>query len=304
MEEIPHEITNKKFSNLLSDGFKLFRKNYKKLLLTWLIFTLLYNILSVFLLTDIKYLYSNNMILRVFYLVIYYIITGLLGLIGVIRVCSVSNYLFKDYAAFNVNFKEEFKKAINYRLKYPIFIDIILFILFGVIFDLIQDYLYETLIPSGISAIFATLILFYIFLIPVTLISLIIRSIYIFVRYTYNIEDFEKPIYEARTLTKGFFWKIFGTLIINFIILMIAFNFFMIIFQFIMTSCFPDEIFILIMKPYAQERNYGLVLLNNLILDIPTILLGPLGACLITPLFAHQYLKRENKNLKKNSIIN
>ncbi|NVM35688.1 MAG: hypothetical protein HWN81_08835 [Candidatus Lokiarchaeota archaeon] len=205
----------------------------------------------------------------------------------------MSNYLFKDYVAFNVNFKEEFKKSINYRLKYPIFIDIILFILFGVIFDLIQDNIYETLFLSGISLIFATIIFFYIILIPLTLISLILNSIYIFVRYTYNIKDIEKPIYEARTLTKGFFWKIVGTLIINFIILMIAFNFFMLIFQFIMISFFPDDIFMLIMDPYAQERNYGLILLNNLIFDMPTILLGPLGACLLTPLFAHQFLKRE-----------
>ena len=66
-----------------------------------------------------------------------------------------------------------------------------------------------------------------------------------------------------------------------------------------MITFFPDDIFMLIIGPYAQERNYGLILLNNLIFDIPTILLGPLGACLITPLFAHQYLKIENKNLKK-----
>ena len=298
MEEIHHEITNKKFSILLSDGFKLFRKNYKKLLLTWFIFTLLYNLLNVFLLTDITYLYSNNAINKIVYLIIYYIITGLLGLISVIRVCSISTYLFKDYSIINVNFKEEFKKAINYRLKYPIFIDIIFFILFGVIFDLIQDFVYETLFLSGIS-VFSLLFLSYFIFIPLTFISLILSSIYIFVRYTYNIKDIERPIYEARSFTKGFFWKIVGALVINFLILMIAFNLFMFLFQFIMITFFPDDIFILLTIPYAQTRNYGLILLNNLIFDIPTILLGSLAVCLITPLFAHQFLERENKNLKK-----
>ncbi|MEE9377656.1 MAG: hypothetical protein V3V33_06430 [Candidatus Lokiarchaeia archaeon] len=297
MEEIHHEITNKKFSLLLSDGFKLFRKNYKKLLLTWFIFTLLYNLLNVFLLTDITYLYSNNAINKIVYLIIYYIITGLLGLIGVIRVCSISTYLFKDYSIINVNFKEEFKKAINYRLKYPIFIDIIFFILFGVIFDLIQDFIYETLFLSGIS-VFSLVFLSYFIFIPLTFISLILSTIYIFVRYTYNIKDIERPIYEARSFTKGFFWKIVGALVINFLILMIAFYLFMLISQFIMIIFFPD-IFWSISGNYVQPRNYGLILLNNLIFDIPTILLGPLGACLITPLFAHQYLKRENKNLKE-----
>ena len=49
---------------------------------------------------------------------------------------------------------------------------------------------------------------------------------------------------------------------------------------------------------YALLHNYGLILLYNLIFDIPTILIGSLEVCLITPLFAHQYLKRVNKNIK------
>jgi len=124
---------------------------------------------------------------------------------------------------------------------------------------------------------------------------MILSAIYIFVRYTYNIKDIERPINEARSLTKGFFWKIVGALIVNFIILWIAFYLFMLISQFIMLIFFPD-IFWPLSIPDAQARNYGLILLNNLIFDIPTILLGPLAVCLITPLFAHQYLERENKN--------
>ncbi len=49
---------------------------------------------------------------------------------------------------------------------------------------------------------------------------------------------------------------------------------------------------------YVLPHNYGLILLYYLIFDIPTILIGSLEVCLITPLFAHQYLKRVNKNIK------
>ena len=117
---------------------------------------------------------------------------------------------------------------------------------------------------------------------------------YIFVRYTYNIEDIERPIYEARSLTKGIFWKIIGVLIINMIIFWIFFAIYMVISQYMMITFFRDLYWEMV---EAQIRNYGFILLYNLIFDIPTILLGPLEICLITPFFTHQYLKRVNKNL-------
>ncbi len=193
MEEIKDEIKNKKFSQLLSDGFKLFGKHYKILVLTWLVFTLIYQVLFVFLLTDIKYLYFNNTIPRVLYLIIFFIISGTLGIIYVIPLCSVSSYLFKGYINFNADFKEEFKKALNYKLKYPIFISLVLFIIFGVIFELIQDFFLESLYHTGTSVVWI-MILTQIISIPVVFISLILTSLYIFVRYTYNIEDIERPI--------------------------------------------------------------------------------------------------------------
>lgn len=208
MEEIKDEIENKKFSQLLSDGFKLFGKNYKILFLTWLVFTLIYNILFVFLLTDIRYLYFNNTIPRVLYLIIYFIISGPLGIIGVIRVCSVSSYLFKGYINFNADFKEEFKKALNYKLKYPIFIGLVLFIIFGVIFELIQDFFLESLYHTGTSVVWI-MILTQIISIPVVFISLILTSLYIYLLGIPTISKISKGQFMKHVhLLKVFFGKL------------------------------------------------------------------------------------------------
>jgi len=122
MEEIHDEITNRKYSTLIADGFRLYRNNFKNLVLTWLIFILLYHLLYIFLVDMFEDVYSYNNLPRVLFLIHKYIITGILGLISLIRVCSVSTLLFKEYTLIDTEFMEEFKKSINYRLKYPIFI--------------------------------------------------------------------------------------------------------------------------------------------------------------------------------------
>ena len=124
--------------------------------------------------------------------------------------------------------------------------------------------------------------------------SIIITTFYIFVRYTYNINDFERPIYEARLLTKGFFWKIIGVLVIDMIIQLIISLVFFYSYNYLITTFFFD-----IYTEFYMTWNYLSIFLNSIIFDIPTILLGSLGVCLITPLFARQYLKRENKNLEE-----
>ncbi|MFW9901986.1 MAG: hypothetical protein ACFFDY_12005, partial [Candidatus Thorarchaeota archaeon] len=122
MGEIYGDIINKKYSTLIADGFRLYRKNFKNLVLTWLVFELLYNLLYILLVDELENVYSYNNLPRVLYLLHKYIITGILGLIGIIQVCSVSTFLFKKYTLVDTEFMEEFKQSINYRLKYPIFI--------------------------------------------------------------------------------------------------------------------------------------------------------------------------------------
>ena len=188
MEEIHDEIINKKYSKLITDGFRLYGKNFKNLILTWLVFETIYNLLYVLILTDLRYYFTIYNIPTIFYTIIKYTITGVLSLIVVILVCSVSTFLFKDYTLVNTKFIDEFRKSINYRLKYPIFIAIILFILFDVIFDLIQDYILNALFLSGLGVLSVAVIMQMIFY-PILLLSMIISSFYIFVRFTYNIID-------------------------------------------------------------------------------------------------------------------
>jgi len=298
MEEIHYDIVNKKYSQLISDGFRLFGKNYKILVLIWLIFTVIYDILFVLLLTDIRYLYYINSINRTVYLIIYYVNTGALNIIEVILISVVSNFLFKGYTDFNIDINIEFKKAINNRLKYPIFIGLIFFIVFRVIFSLIQDFAIDYVFSMRGRISWITYLFLYLSL-PFMIISIILTSFYIFVRYTYNIKDIESPIHEARSLTKGFLWKIVGVLLIDLVIFWIVSIFYMFLFPYIMINFFRN-LYWSMLGAYMETRNYGLIFLYNLIYDVPIILIGPLNACLITPLFAHQYLKRVIQNLKSN----
>ncbi len=293
MEEIHSEIISKKYSTLIADGFRLYRNNFKNLVLTWLIFILLYNLLYFILIDIVGDLYSSNNLPRVLYLIHKYVFTGILGLIGLIRVCSVSNFLFKEYTLVDTEFMEEFKKSINYRLKYPIFISIIFFILFGVILDFFRDYIFEILFHSGLVFPLEVFFLWTTSL-SFSFLSIILSTFYIFVRYTYNINDIERPIYEARLLTKGFFWKIVGVIVIDMIIQMIISIIFFYSYDYIITTFFLD-----IYIEFIMTQNYAFIILNSIIFDIPTILIGSLGVCLITPLFAHQYLKKENKTLEE-----
>ncbi|MFX1568963.1 MAG: hypothetical protein ACFFCV_11425 [Promethearchaeota archaeon] len=289
MEEIHDDLINRKYSTLIADGFRIYRKNFRNLVLTWFIFILLYNLLYFILIDIIGDLFNT----RVLYLIYKYIITGIIGLIGLIRVCSVSTFLFKDYTLVDTEFMEEFRKSINYRLKYPIFISVILFILFEVILYSIQDFIFEFVFYSGWLFPLRVFILWTTSL-SFAFLSIILSTFYIFVRYTYNIIDIERPIYEARLLTKGFFWKIVGVLVIDMIIQLIISGVFFYSYNYIITTFFFD-----IYIESLMTRNYVLIFLNRIIYDIPAILIGPLSVCLITPLFAHQYLKRENKMLEE-----
>ena len=162
------------------------------------------------------------------------------------------------------------------------------------ILDLFRDYIFEIIFHSG-GVLPVEVFYLWMTSLSFSFLSIILGTFYIFVRYTYNINDIERPIYEARLLTKGFFWKIVGVLIINMIIGIIFFYPFVLIYQYLIMTVFQD----FYVEAHMPPSNYILKFLFNVIYDLPTIILGPLQICLITPLFTHQYLKRENIILAK-----
>lgn len=291
MGEIYDEQIHKKYSTLIVDGFRLYRKNFKNLVLTWLVFKAIYNLLYVLILTDLRYHFAIFNIPTLFYRIIKYSITWGLGLIGVIQVCSTSSFLFKYYTLVDIKFMDDFRRGINSRLKYPIFISIIFFIIFGVILDL--NHIIIALLESGLSG-FDFVITIQIISWSIFFISLIISSIFIFVRYTYNIKDIERPIYKARSLTKGIFWKIVLILLIDAAIVLVISFLWSLFNQFLVLTVFQD----IYIEAYLPPSNYVFIFLYRMFYNLPTIILGSLGVCLITPLFAHQYLKRENEILE------
>lgn len=112
---------------------------------------------------------------------------------------------------------------------------------------------------------------------------------YIFSIFTYNIEDIEKPINEARNLTRGSFWKVLVVRLIPIPILIIASIPYFLISGYI----WPVEPRGLSRSPvWSQVGYHGTILSYKFFHSIHIILLGSLGVCLLTPLFTQLYLKK------------
>ena len=190
MDEIVNEIIEKSYFQLISDGFKLYAHNFLKLVLVWLVFTSLTILIDVLIISYLKSRYFSIQ-LYIFYSALGSVI---FSIITVFTFCSVSIYLFENYLQKDPNFNESFKNAFNERIKCPMLIFIILNLIPDVTISLWSMFLIGT---------WTIIIFFYIF----AIIATVIKTYYIFSIFTYNIEDIEKPLKEARDLTKGSFWK-------------------------------------------------------------------------------------------------
>jgi hypothetical protein len=288
-------ILNKSFRQLISDGFKIFSKNFRKLLFVWVVFTILVIIAETLLLTHIRFLYYSETINPIIYLIITYIISGIIGIIPVLKACSVSSFLFRNYSRGDDDFPANFKSAFNKRLKYPIFIYAFVFYIIRIIFDMIQDKYVKYLFLKGVGVLptmFLQMILVYFFF----FLFLIIEPFYIFIIFTYNIKDIEKPIYEARSLTKGIYRKIIVVLLIEVVLSFIFIFINMFLYNLI---AFLNEDFFFALTAARGTLNYIYIFLNEIILAIHAILFGSLKVCLVTPLFAHQYLSRAHLSTKE-----
>lgn len=265
----------KTFTDNLSDGYVLFVKTWLKIIVPITIFSLLSIILKNFLLADLSWnvnLLNNQVaiiidelltnpetitgtefqILFQFFLLMIIIIL-LESIIGafftVIAMCSISNYLLKKYQGIDVSLYREFKLSFNFKI-------FIIALLIGII------------VPLGL--IF--------FILP----GLLLFGYYILSVLSYHKGNAENPLKEARKLAKGSFWKIIGLFFLSSIIIWISTYFF----QILMDIIFPVSEFTYSSWYNPMSRNYGMIILYDLIYNqLINILLNSLFICFLTTLY-------------------
>ena len=281
MEKDKQTIASKTFRNILSDGFNLFFKNYVKLIIPIAIFFILSIVVKVFLLTELIWLSyklgpkvdsiinknatsiteAESDILMSYLITVSLIIfleILLVTIFTVIAMCSVSLFTYKKYMHEETDFISEFKKAFNSKMLLVIF-------LIGICVPLA---LFQFMFPG-----------------------IIVFSFFIFLIYTYNMEDTkENPISEARLIGKGSFWNIIFIYLIAFVLILIVNE----VYQFILFISWDN----FVINNYESwlnpaTRNYGMLILNDLIRNLIIILLLPLFICLYTPLFARCKARKE-----------
>jgi hypothetical protein len=96
----------------------------------------------------------------------------------------------------------------------------------------------------------------------------------------------KNPISEARAIAKGAFWKIIGIFAFNVILLSIISYFFVMLVNLILNT--DSAIFIANFTSWHNPatRNYGMIILYQLLVNIVDIVMAPLFICLLTTLFS------------------
>ncbi len=280
-------LANKRFGDVLRDGFRLFFQTYKTMILPLALFQILLIVLNVFLLTDLNW-YINSLGLNlteimdefiestnitpeemnrlVTYLILSFASTFLQNLIGAIVIaiamCSVSSYVYKKYMNEDVSFKDSFKSAFNKKIFLVILILGFCLPLAGQIF-----FLY---VPG--------IIIFYFFIFSV---------------FTYNMEVDKNPLSEARAIAKRNFWKIIGVFLIN-IVVIVSINFiYSLAINISMTAFSPELGTIYNSWLNPSTRNYGMLILYNILISVVDIIFAPLFICLLTALFSSLKAKKD-----------
>ena len=270
--------SNKRFSEVISEGFHLFFKSWLTLIIPLGLFLLISLIIKNLLVADMVWrslqmtpaiefilvkdpsaLTDEDLNLMMEYLTLSLFSGFISGLVitifNVLAMCLVSNYLYNKFIGNETKFFSEFKKAINGKLIFVI-------LLLGV----------------GISL--GAFLLF----IP----SIFIYGYYAFYVFTYNSDDSNQPIKDAREIARKSFWKIIGVFVVsNLIILIIDFIFHLFIdgflIQFYNTSWFNPS-----------TRNFGMIILYDLIYYIVELIFAPLFICLLTSLYVSLKTRKES----------
>ncbi len=283
-QELIH-LANKSFTEIISDGFKLFFKTYRRLIIPLALFQILLIALNVLLLTDFNWYINslrasfneimdkfientpltegelNQLASFLFINLALFFLQNLIGAVIItIAMCSVSNYVFKIYMKEDISFTNAFKSSFNKKM-------LIVILIIGIC------------VPIG-----SFLLLF-----P----AIIIFGFFIFLIFTYNIGDGKNSISEARTIAKKAFWKIIGIFVINAL--------FILIINYIITAILDffliNESTIPIINSWYNPttRNFGMLILYNILYSIVDIIFAPLFICLLTALFSSLKAKKDLK---------
>jgi len=276
-------LANKRFSEILSEGVRLFFKSYGALIIPLAFFQIVLIILDTFLLTDLK-VYIDSIGINVanlmasiiedtpitasdwnlvsLFLLLSIVLLFLQNLIGAIIItiamCSVSNYVLKKYLHIETGFIESFKSAFNKKIFIVIFI-------------------------VGICLPSSAILLY----IP----AIVVFSMFIFLIFTYNMEEIEKPISEARAISKGSKLKIIGVFIFNFCVVFIGSFILNYIIDLFLDPNIISYNYNIWLDP--STRNYGMIILYQILLNLVNILLAPLFICLLTVIFVSLKAKKD-----------
>ncbi len=277
-------IANKSYTETISDGFRLFFQTYGTLIIPLALFQIVLIVLNVFLLTDITWsidslgvtiaeivdkfledipITESELNVLTSYLFLTIFLLFLRNLIGAIIItfamCSVSNYVFKKYMGEEISFMNSFRSAFNGKL-------FIVVLILGI------------LLPLGFLLLF----------IP----AIFIFGFFIFLVFTYNMEDAKNPITEARAIAKGGFWKIIGVFLINFIFILIISYFYNSLISIILNTNSTSFRIKLSIWNSPAGRNYGMLILYEIITSTIDIIFAPLFICLLTTLFSSLKAKK------------
>lgn len=281
-------LAQKRFGQNITDGFSLFKKTYKYLFLPMALFTILAVVLKVVLFTSLEYdsavlsaqtnaLLDNiladpmgdiseqdyNLIMQS--LLISYGLTFLDNLVGavctVIPLCLVSSFVYKTYLRESPEFGKEVKKSLNSKIIGP-------------------------LLLLGIGIPIGWLIIF----IP----AIILFGFFIFSVLTVNLEGSQKPITESRNIARGAFMKIIGVFFVcTFLIIIVGLILDLVVFTPIVNYVWQLDNATYNSWFAPATRNYGMIILYQLLYSVVDILLAPLFICLLTPLFASLKVQKE-----------
>ncbi|MHA1669420.1 MAG: hypothetical protein ACTSV5_02455 [Promethearchaeota archaeon] len=281
MSEDPEELTriaNKTFSELLKDGFGLFVKNWTNVIIPISFFYITSLLIRILVLANanwdlilleaivapLAYLDPFNLTETQLNSMIRYVYTSwgidtlnfIIGaLFTTLGLCSVSKYLYKKYLRETPSLAQSMKGAFNRKI-------------IGVIIIL------ALLIPLGN----------FMLVIP----AIVIFGFYIFSIYTYQLNNNEKAIKEAKNLSKGSFWKIIGTFLISILIIFTVTLFY----HTILDLIFPVSYSTLVSWYDPANRRFDLIFIYTLINNVVPILFEPLFICLLTPLFSHMKARK------------
>lgn len=261
-------MAKKSYGESISDGFRLFGKNWSKIIVPLTLFYVIYLLLKTFLLADLNwqgYVFGDiigsmdpsNFTEADVAQLLSFLLIGLSAifidsiiytLFTALAMSSVSNYLYKKYLNLDTDFVQDIKKSFNSKL----------FIVLAIL---------GLGVPLG----------FLFLLIP----GIIIFGLYICSVFTYQFENIEKPLKQARVITKGAFWKIVGVFVISSLIIRVI----SMIFGFFLNLVWYVDAPTLASWYNPASRRYDMLFLNELLNNLVSIILGPLFICLLTTLF-------------------